>query len=473
MPMRNMIAIFLAIGLSLMCYTKAGHNRYGADISQAMDLIAFNYLEDVDYRGLYEDAMRGMTTGLDPYSSYISPADFVRFQEDIDQEFGGIGILVEFNRESNRLVVMSPMFDTPASRAGVRAGDTIIAIDGRDTSAVSFREAVDLIRGKPGSIVKLTILHAGEQTPIEVEIPRAIIPIESVLGDQRRPDGGWDFHLRDNPRITYVRLINFGENTVRELSQLLQTTKPQALILDLRDNAGGLLDAAVGTCDAFLREGTIVTIRGRDGEVQRKFEADGGALLDEHVPMAVLVNHFSASASEIVAACLQDHQRAKIIGQRTWGKGTVQQVIRIEGGRAALKLTTASYWRPNNHNIHRLSDATDEDEWGVRPDPDFAVELTDEQANEVRQHRRRLDGSTTSNGEHPTTPDDKPSPDEADKPDAKAADPDTDGAQTEERQNDDATDSLGDPQLRRAVEYLQQRLEPAPGPAPNSAPSSS
>jgi len=165
MPVRNLVTLFLATLLSLMCHIKADRNRYATTVSEAMDLITFNYLEDVGYRDLYENAMRGMAEGLDPYSSYISPADYQRFQEELDQEFGGIGILVEFNRETNRLVVMSPLFDTPAARAGVRAGDVILAIDGRDTSGISFREAIELIRGKPGEPVRLTILHPGEQSP--------------------------------------------------------------------------------------------------------------------------------------------------------------------------------------------------------------------------------------------------------------------------------------------------------------------
>jgi carboxyl-terminal processing protease len=431
MPVRNLVTLFLAALLSLMCHVKADRNRYATTVSEAMDLITFNYLEDVGYRDLYENAMRGMAEGLDPYSSYISPADYQRFQEELDQEFGGIGILVEFNRETNRLVVMSPLFDTPAARAGVRAGDLILAIDGRDTSGISFREAIELIRGKPGEPVRLTILHPGEQSPIEVEMLRAIIPIESVLGDGRRTDGGWDFQLQDDPRITYIRLINFGENTVTELSQVLQGRKTEALILDLRDNAGGLLDAAVGTCNLFLDEGTIVTIRGRDGEVQRTFEADGSPLLPVDLPVVVLVNHFSASASEIVAACLQDHERAKIIGQRSWGKGTVQNVIQIEAGRAALKLTTASYWRPSGKNIHRLKEATDEDEWGVRPDPGFEVTLTDEQADGIRQRRRDKDIGAAS----------KPAPEAAQNKDAS-----------------EPAEPAGDPQLQKALEYLQPQL---------------
>jgi carboxyl-terminal processing protease len=189
-----------------------------------------------------------------------------------------------------------------------------------------------------------------------------------------------------------VRLIQFGEQTVAELRTALQNRPVEALILDLRDNAGGWLDAAVGTCNFLLpTEAEIVSTRGRDGVVLRAFKADGKPLLDARVPIVVLVNHFSASASEIVAACLQDHSRAKVIGQRTWGKGTVQNILKLEGGRSALKLTTASYWRPSGQNIHRRKNAKDTDQWGVSPDAGFEVALTDEQADAVRKHRRERD----------------------------------------------------------------------------------
>lgn len=430
MPLRNLFVLFFAAILSLMCHVRADRNRYASTVSEAMDLITFNYLEDVEYRQLYENAMQGMTEGLDPYSSYIGPVEYGRFKEELDQEFGGIGILVDFNQETRRIVVVNPLFDTPASRAGVRAGDVILAIDGKDTATMSYRDAVQLIRGLPGEPVRLTLVHVGEEKSVELVIERAIIPIESVLGDVRRADGSWDFQLQGDPRITYVRVVNFGENTVEELKQTFQGRAIQALILDLRDNAGGLLDAAVGTCEMFLDAGTIVTIRGRDGEVRRKYEADGPSLVPKDVPLVVLANHFSASASEIVAACLQDHGRAKIAGQRTWGKGTVQNVIPLEAGRAALKLTTASYWRPSGKNIHRLKDAPDEAEWGVRPDPGLEVKLTEEEADAVRQARRKKD---IGGGPEKT-------------------------AAKQEGTEKTTPTTAEDPQLRKAVESLQQQL---------------
>jgi carboxyl-terminal processing protease len=430
MPLRNLLVIFLSAIISLACYLRADRNRYASTLAEAMNLISFNYLEEVGYRELYENAMEGMTERLDPYSSYISPSDYRYLKEELDQEFGGIGILVEYDRETGRLTVMSPLVDTPAARAGVKAGDIILAIDGQDTAGMSFRDAVELIRGKPGELVRLTVLHVGEDDPVELEIERAIIPIESVLGDVRRQDGTWEFQLEDDPRITYVRLITFGEITVGELAGTLEDRDVQALILDLRDNAGGLLTAAVGVSDLFIEQGTIVSIRGRSREIRPPYKARSDMLFPRDVPMAVLVNGFTASASEIVAACLQDHGRAKIIGQRTWGKGTVQNIIDLEGGRAALKLTTASYWRPSGKNIHRLKDADEEDDWGVRPDEGFEIKLTDEQADTVRKMRRARD---TLPGAAP--PEEQP-----------------EGGEGE-------GEPFQDPQLQRAIEYLQQRLE--------------
>jgi carboxyl-terminal processing protease len=277
--------------------------------------------------------------------------------------------------------------------------------------------------------VRLTVLHAGQEEPVELAIPRDIIHIDSVLGDTRRPDGSWDFALAGHPRITYVRLIQFGEQTVAELRTALQSRLVEALILDLRDNAGGWLDAAVGTCSFFLTsEAEIVSTRGRGGVVLHAFKADGQPLLEARVPIVVLTNHFSASASEIVAACLQDHGRAKVIGQRTWGKGTVQNILKLEGGRSALKLTTASYWRPSGQNIHRRKNAKDTDQWGVTPDAGFEVALTDEQADAVRKHRRERDLNVLGKKSVAETTDGKPAP------------------------------PLADPQLDKAVDYLEQQL---------------
>ena len=431
MPLRNLLTIFLASVISLACYVKADRNRYASALAQAMNMIDAHYLDEVSYRQLYENAMRGMAEGLDQYSAYISPTEKERFLEGLEQEFGGIGILVEMDRETERLMVMSPLVDTPAYRAGIKAGDVILKVDDQDTTGMKLEDAVKLMRGKPGALVRLTVRHLGEDEPVEVEITRDIIPIESVLGDRRGKDGTWDFVLDENPRITYVRLITFGEHTVEELMETLKDREVDALVLDLRDNAGGLLTAAVDVCDLFIENGVIVSTRERGGKMHRApATAKSETIIDCDVPMVVLTNRFSASASEIVAACLQDHDRAKIIGQRTWGKGTVQNIIEMEGGDAALKLTTASYWRPSGKNIHRRKDASDEDDWGVRPDDGFEIILTDEEAQEVRSYRRQRDAFLNGEREDSTA---KPKEEGADEP-------------------------LQDPQLHKAIEYLEEQL---------------
>ena len=320
---------------------------------------------------------RAWPSSLDPYSGYIRPRDYQHLLEGLDQEFGGIGILVEPHRETRRLMVMTPLVDTPAFRMGIKAGDLILKVNDHDTLGMTLRQAVELMRGKPGTTVRLSVLHVGAKEPVELTIERAIIPIESALGDTRNPDGTWDYRLHANPRIMYVRLTTFGEKTAKELTKILKGHKVDALILDLRDNSGGLLSAAVATCDMFLDQGNIVSTRGRSGRQNRSFEAEPDLLLDRRVPVAVLINNLTASASEIVAACLQDHGRAKIVGQRTYGKGTVQNMLELEGGKAALKLTTASYWRPSGKNIQRPRKGQPDGDWGVRPDPGFEVVLTD------------------------------------------------------------------------------------------------
>ncbi len=429
MSLRNLTTLFLASIISLACYLRADRNRYSWTLGQAMNIVTRTYLEDVSYRQLYESAMRGMVEALDQYSDYIGPDQYTYFEEGLNQEFGGIGIMVEINPETNRLTVMTPLVDTPAFRAGLKAGDTILAIDGQDTEGMSLQRAVKLMRGRPGDQVRLSILHVGAQEPEQVVIERAIIPLESVLGDRRDPNGGWLFPLEDDPRILYIRLVNFGERSVDELTETIRDHDFEALILDLRDNAGGLLSSAVGTCDLFIDEGIVVSTRGREGQTFRAYSARMPMLVSREIPMVVLVNGYSASASEIVAACLQDYGRATVIGERTWGKGTVQNVIPLEAGRAALKLTTASYWRPNGKNIHRLSDATEDDDWGVRPDEGFHVALSEEEADRVRRHRRRRDGFRP----------------EQSKPD--------------DREDDDESNGFFDPPLRRAVEHLQLRLK--------------
>ena len=251
---------------------------------------------------------------------------------------------------------------------------------------MSIEEAVKLIQGPLGTSVALSILHEGQQKPASVEVVRRMIEVDTVHGDRRNADGSWDFLLPGHDRIGYVRITGFGEKTAADLRQAmdwLTARQMRALILDLRDNPGGLLTSAVDVCRMFIDKGVIVTTRGREGQIRDGFgAAEKGPFTG--FPMAVLVNQDSASASEIVAACLQDHKRATIVGQRTYGKGTVQEVSDLGDERGELKLTVAGYWRPSNKNIQRRHGAGESDVWGVQPNEGCTVVVEGDELKRLR-----------------------------------------------------------------------------------------
>ena len=354
-----------------------------------------NYVKDVDRRRLVEAAVRGMLDELDPYSNYISPEDVTQFTEDIKQEFGGIGIQVR--EENGRLTVSTPLPGSPAYKAGVLAGDTIVEIEGKPVADFPkgrkmLDTAVKLLKGKPGVEVTIGVRHLGGDEIVTIPITREIIQLQTVLGDTYNDDGSWNFMYDETEKIGYIRLSHFTRRTGDELRQALRILKKQdvkGLVLDLRFNPGGLLTTAVEVADLFLEKGEIVSTKGRNSPDRawsaKRFGTFSG------FPMAILINHYSASASEIVSAALQDWDRAVIVGERSWGKGSVQNVIELEQGESALKLTTASYHRPSGENIHRFPDATESDVWGVSPDDDFEVEFDQRQQREYLKYRQDRD----------------------------------------------------------------------------------
>ena len=311
--------------------------------------IKSDYVDEVDDKQLLEDAIQGMLSGLDPHSSYLDPESFKEVRIGTEGQFGGLGI--EVTMENGFVKVIAPIDDTPAYRAGVQAGDLIIRLDNTPVKGMSLNEAVRMMRGEPGDEIVLTIVRDGESKPLEVAIERAVIRITSVK--RRLLDDGYG----------YIRITQFQSGTDQALREKLTLMKEEVggplkgLILDLRNNPGGVLSGAVAVSDTFLRSGTIVYTKGRGEDSELRFNTTPTDYADG-VPMIVLVNGGSASASEIVAGALQDHKRAIIMGTKTFGKGSVQTILPMQNG-AALKITTARYYTPSDRSIQAT---------GIQPD---------------------------------------------------------------------------------------------------------
>lgn len=356
--------------------------RLVVDVLSEVDQRYVRELDTDAKRKLVEDMVNGGLERLDPHSAFINAKRYRQFAKDSKGKFGGVGIQINIDSRTGLLHVVSPLVGTPAYEAGIMAGDLILKIDGKTTENMTQDEAVDLIQGEPGTKVTLNVLHEGgkDRQPVDIEMSRAEIRVQSVMGDVRNSNNEWEWVIDKANHIAYIRMNAFNETTAAELKEaVLQAQKEgaRALVLDLRFNPGGLLLSAREVSDLFLTGGRIVSTKGRAGDEEVYDAKEEGTLLlpAKDFPMAILVNKFSASASEIVAAALQDHGRAVIIGERSYGKGSVQNVIRMEGGSSALKLTTASYWRPSGKNIHRFPDAKETDEWGVKPN-DAGYKLT-------------------------------------------------------------------------------------------------
>src|SRR3989304_766953 len=269
----------------------------------SIDQVERNYVNEIDDRELIEAAIRGVMSKLDPYSSYIGPNDIEQFHNVVESEFGGIGIQISI--DDGELKILSPLYGTPAYKAGLMAGDRIVEIDGKTTDDLTIDEAIGRLKGKEGTALRLTVIHPGSENKEKISVTRERIHIETVLGDRRKKVDTWDFMLDGKQRIGYIRLTPFSRDTAGELRRALeelQAEQMRGLILDLRFNPGGLLTAAIEVSDLFISEGTIVSTKGRNAP-ERSWEAEKPGTF-EGFPMVVLVNRFSASASEIVAACL-------------------------------------------------------------------------------------------------------------------------------------------------------------------------
>lgn len=336
-------SIFLFFSVSVFAADEQPPARLPLDdlriFAEAFDRISSAFVEEIDDRVLLESAIKGMLLDLDPHSAYLDRETFAHLEESTTGNYGGLGL--EVDMDDGFIKIISPMDDTPADKAGIEAGDLIIQLDEQPVKGMSLAEAIELMRGEPGSSIKLTIAREGELRPLEMTLTREIIEVSSVR------------HRILEPGFGYLRIAQFQTNTgadvISALQEMQQDDSLSGLVIDLRNNPGGVLQAAVDVSNAFIDEGLIVYTEGRLPSSDLKFNATGGDQLNG-TAIVVLVNSGSASASEIVAGALQDHGRAVIMGTTTFGKGSVQTILPLNEEKA-IKLTTARYYTPSGRSI--------------------------------------------------------------------------------------------------------------------------
>ena len=357
--MKKILATFIIFYISLIQIVNSSENEIYKKIDlfgEVLEKINKEYVDEINQSESMDSAINGLLQSLDPYSSYMSPEIFDEMQTETSGEFGGLGI--EVSMESGVVKVISPIDDTPASKAGIKAGDFIVKINDIQVQGKTLSEAVDLMRGPVGSGIELTVRRRGEKKALIFNIVREIIEIQSVKVDV----------LKDN--IGYIRLTSFNENSSnqinKKINELENNKKVNAYILDLRNNPGGLLSQAIKISDFFLDNGEIVSTKSRKNSENRKWFAKKGDLTKGKT-LIVLINYGSASASEIVAGALKDHKRAILLGENSYGKGSVQSIIPLKN-RGAIRLTVAKYYLPSGKSISEV---------GVSPD----IEIEEETDN--------------------------------------------------------------------------------------------
>ncbi len=371
--MKKILYIFFLFSISFSNNLSANTNEIYEKIdlfSEVLEKVKNEYVDEIDDSKIMDAAINGVLQSLDPYSAYMSPELFESMQTETRGEFGGLGI--EISMESGLVRVISPIDDTPAANAGVKSGDFIVRIDGEQVQGKSLMEAVKIMRGPVGSSVKLTVRRKNERKALEFNIKRAIIKVKSVEAKI----------IGDKNNIGYIRLKSFNENSDKQLFSKIKDfekkNKPLAYILDLRNNPGGLLNQAISITDFFLDNGEIVSTKGRKKIETRRFFAKKGDGINGK-PIIVLTNNGSASASEILAGALKDHKRAIVLGENTYGKGSVQSIIGLKNG-GGMRLTISKYYLPSGKSISEV---------GVTPDifveetgDDFKINTkTDNQLN--------------------------------------------------------------------------------------------
>jgi carboxyl-terminal processing protease len=362
-----------------------------------LERVRRDYVEPVDEKSLMENAINGMLTSLDPHSSYMNPKAYKDMQVQTKGEFGGLGI--EVTMENQVIKVVSPIDDTPASKAGIQPGDLIFALDGQPVMGLTLQEAVEKMRGKIGAPIKISLRRANVKDPIDVTLTREVIKVKST---RYRLEGD----------VGYIRVTQFTEQSTSGLLDAIEKMKKESggkikgYVLDLRNNPGGLLDQAISMCDAFMEKGEIVSVKARKSEDIQRWNAKPGDVTNG-LPIVVLVNGGSASASEIVAGALQDQHRAIILGTRTFGKGSVQTIMQVTGG-GAIRLTTALYFTPSGRSIQKE---------GIKPD----IEVEQAKVETIQQRMGFRESDLRGSINNPNKSADKPA--DAAKPDASKGKP--------------------------------------------------
>ena len=346
------------------------------------------YVQQLDRNELLETALRAIVGKLDSTFGNLRTNDMVfldarevsQLNESLEQKVAGIGAALKTDDASGEVVVTSVLPGSPALKGGMQAGDRILHVNdvpfAKDTK---LADVVKLVRGPVGSPVTVSIRRAGADGLLRLQLVRDVVPLPSVKGYRLRPDNNWEFMLNDERKVGYIRLGYLGNQTHGEVERVLELLKAQgmkALILDFRHNPGGSLDAAINVADLFLESGTIVTVKARDGEKAYEAKVEGTY---SGFPIVALVNRKTASAAEVITAALQDHERAVILGERTFGQGIVRSIIPLKGGIGALKLPVAAYYRPSGRNVNRYSYLDDSDDWGVLPNAGCEIVMSDDE----------------------------------------------------------------------------------------------
>ncbi len=357
-------------------------------LAEAREYIHQRFVGEVDDQALIDAALSGMAKALgDDYTQYFSAEELSSFNEHVSGQFTGIGANIDIHED--RLRIVAPLDNSPAWNSGVMPGDIVLEIEGKDTLGIDIFEATRQLKGEAGTKVTIKVRHRTGEVQ-DITITRDTIHVDSVMGFRRDPGNGYDYMIDPERKIAYVRLTQFGDSSLEEVKDVLTKLKSQgmnALILDLRNNGGGLLDGAAGMADLFLTGGkTIVSTKGKGAATETLVSSDETLLPD--LPLVVLINENSASASEILAGALLDNDRALLVGTRSFGKGSVQQLLPLSGGTSAIKLTTAYWYLPSGKLIHRKPGA---ERWGVDPSPGNFVPMDDEQLRAMLIKRREAE----------------------------------------------------------------------------------